>query len=192
MNREYRSQDQTATGNHVRGYLEDGYATIPVPPWKKNPNRPGWQNERWTPKDIPRHWDNGQGIGILWGEPSGGRIDLDCDWPEARAVASHLASQTRTFGRAGSPASHRIYRASSASTIPATKRYKVPGDGPERSVVELLSTGAQSLVPPRRTPGVVRRMRGNRAGRCGDHRPGGGHSNCRTAATQLSRQGGAP
>jgi putative DNA primase/helicase len=148
VNREYRSQDQTAIAEHARGYMEDGNAPIPVPMGEKNPNRPGWQNERWNPEDAPRLWNNGQGIGILWGEPSGGRIDIDCDWTEARAVAQHMAPPTRTFGRAGSPASHRIYRASSDSTIPATKRFKVPGDGPKRSVVELLSTGAQSLVPP--------------------------------------------
>jgi putative DNA primase/helicase len=144
----YPKQDQTATAEHARGYMEEGNATIPVPLGEKNPNRPNWQNERWTPEDAARLWNNGQGIGILWGEPSGGRIDIDCDWPEARAAAQHIAPPTRTFGRSGSPASHRIYRVSSASTIPATKRFKVPGDGPKRSVVELLSTGAQSLVPP--------------------------------------------
>jgi putative DNA primase/helicase len=127
-------------------YLRAGLVVIPVPAGSKNPNRPGWQDERWAVKDVPKLWDNGQGIGMLWGEPSHGQVDLDLDWPEAVAVARYLLPDTRTFGRPGAPASHRIYRAT--GTIPKTKRYKVPGQGEDRSVVELLSTGAQSLIPP--------------------------------------------
>jgi len=127
-------------------YMRAGLAAIPVPPKAKNPNRPGWQHERHTIEDIPNLWNNGQGIGLLWGEPSGGHVDVDLDWPEARSVASYLLPNTKTFGRGGSPHSHRVYR--TEGRIPRTKRYKLSGDGDDRSVVELLSTGTQSLVPP--------------------------------------------
>jgi P4 family phage/plasmid primase-like protien len=127
-------------------YISHGLAVIPVPMRQKNPNRPRWQTERWGLEDIPELWNNGQGVGVLWGEPSGGVVDVDCDWPEAIAVARHIMPETRTFGRPSAPSSHRVYRAVGA--IPKTKRYKIPGEGDTNSVVELLSTGTQSLVPP--------------------------------------------
>jgi putative DNA primase/helicase len=129
-------------------YIREGLAVIPVPAGEKNPNRPGWQKERWTLEDVPKLWNNGQGVGILWGEPSGGHVDVDCDWPEARVAAAVIAPATRTFGRKGAPWSHLSYRPSGGT--PKTTRYKVGGAslGDDRSVVELLSTGAQSLAPP--------------------------------------------
>jgi hypothetical protein len=54
----------------ARRYLEDGYVPIPVPPGSKHPNRPGWQDERYTLEDIPRCWSNGQNVGLLTGAPS--------------------------------------------------------------------------------------------------------------------------
>src|SRR5215204_5259479 len=126
--------------------LRAGLAVIPVPAGEKNPNRQGWQRERHSLEDIPHLWSNGQGVGILWGEPSGGRVDIDLDWPEARIAASYILPPTCTFGRPGAPESHRVYQVT--DTIPKTTRYKIGGDGDDRSVVEVLSTGAQSLVPP--------------------------------------------
>jgi P4 family phage/plasmid primase-like protien len=138
-----RSQD---TRQAAVRYLRNGLAVIPIPPGEKNPNRRGWQNERHTVEDVPRLWDDGQGVGVLWGEPSGGMVDVDLDWPEARIAAAHILPPTRTFGRASAPESHRVYRIT--GTIPKTKRYKIPGEGDDNSVVEILATGTQALVPP--------------------------------------------
>jgi hypothetical protein len=131
----------------ARRYLRAGLAVIPVAAGEKNPDRKGWQNERWSLQDVADLWDDGQGIGILWGEPSGERVDIDCDWREARAVAPYIAPPTRTFGRASAPAAHRVVRISDGAP-PKPRRYKIPGKGDDRCVVELLSTGTQSLVPP--------------------------------------------
>ena len=129
-------------------YMRSGLRVIPIPSAQKNPNRTGWQRERHAVEDVPRLWTNGQGIGVLWGEPSGGLVDVDLDWPEARIAARRILPETRAFGRPGAPESHRIFRV--ADTVPRTKRYKLGGGeaGEDRSVVEILSTGAQSLVPP--------------------------------------------
>jgi len=135
--------------------MRAGLAPIPVPPGEKNPNRPGWQNERWGIDDIPKQWNNGQGIGVLWGEPSGGRVDVDLDWPEARIAARYILPRTREFGREGAKESHRIYQV--VGKLPGIKRYKLSGEGDDRSVVELLSTGAQSLLPPSIHPSGERR-----------------------------------
>jgi hypothetical protein len=140
------NRQKSATQDAAERYMRAGLVVIPVPFGQKNPNRPGWQNEEHNPSDIPRLWSNGQGVGALWGKPSGGRVDVDLDWSEARIAARHILPPTRTFGRPGATHSHCIYRAIDA--IPKTKRYKVPGDRKERSVVELLSTGTQSLLPP--------------------------------------------
>jgi P4 family phage/plasmid primase-like protien len=137
----------TETQRGAAEAVQDGLAVIPVPPGEKNPNRPGWQNERWSFEDIPRLFNNGQGVGVLWGEPSGGVVDLDTDWREATGAARYIMPDTRTFGRPGAPESHRVYRVT-GTFLPQTKRYKIGGGGEERSVVELLSTGTQSLVPP--------------------------------------------
>ena len=138
--------ENTNTRDAAERYLRAGLAVIPVPAGEKNPNRRGWQNERHTVEDVPRLWTNGQGIGVLWGEPSGGLVDVDLDWREARVAARHILPATRTFGRPGAPESHRVYRVT--DTIPKSKKYKIGGDGPERCAVEVLSTGTQSLVPP--------------------------------------------
>src|SRR5829696_4701609 len=104
-------------------YLERGIAVIPIPAGEKNPNRRNWQAERWTVEDVPRLWTNGQGIGALWGEPSGGLVDVDLDWTEARAAARLLLPSTLAFGRGGAPSSHLIYR--TAGRTPKTRRYKI-------------------------------------------------------------------
>jgi hypothetical protein len=158
--KEYRNTGQNGSANPdtqraAAQYLRAGLAVIPVPAGEKNPNRPGWQHEQWTVEQVPELWTNGQGIGILWGEPSGGRVDVDLDWPEARAAAPYIMAGTRTFGRAGAPESHRIYRVK--DTVPNTKTYKLPGKGDDKCVIELLSTGRQSLVPPSLHPNGERR-----------------------------------
>lgn len=151
MSREYTTEGGEGRGNPdtqrvAAQYLRAGLMVIPVPAGEKNPNRPGWQRERHTIEDIPRLWTNGQGIGVLWGEPSGGVEDVDLDWPEARQAAKHILPATRTFGRPSASESHWLYRVTGA--IPKTKRFKIGGNGDDRSVVEVLSTGTQSLVPP--------------------------------------------
>src|SRR5829696_7829052 len=95
-----------------------GVAVIPIPPGQKNPNRPGWQTEHWGIDDIPNLWTNGQNIGVLLGAPSGGLVDVDLDWPEARIAARYILPPTRTSGRERCPDSHRWYR---PDPLPKTK-----------------------------------------------------------------------
>src|SRR5688572_29638266 len=72
----YRSNGESArdsayTRRAAAQYIRAGLAVIPVPAGEKNPNRLGWQKERHPVGDIDKLWNNGQGIGVLWGEPSG-------------------------------------------------------------------------------------------------------------------------
>jgi P4 family phage/plasmid primase-like protien len=134
------------TRKAAKQYMAAGLSPIPVPVGEKNPNRNGWQNERHDSEDVEHLWNNGQGVGILWGEPSDDLIDIDCDWPESEIAARYILPRKRTFGRPSSPESHYLVRI--VGELPKTRRFKIPGEGDDNCVVELLSTGTQSLVPP--------------------------------------------
>ena len=129
-------------------YLSQGWMPIPVPPRSKNPNRKGWQNEKYSQDDLPRAFANGANIGLLLGEPSGGLVDIDLDCDEARNLAEPLLPNTdMTGGRASTPHSHRWYI---CNPPPKTTNFLDPSTpNDERAmIVELRSTGGQTLVPP--------------------------------------------
>jgi putative DNA primase/helicase len=139
------AKGKTETQRAAVRYMRRGLAVLPVPAGSKNPNRKNWQAERWAEGDIPRLWRNGVNIGVMLGEPSGGLVDVDLDWPEARIAARYILPETLTSGREGCPEGHRWYY---ADPLPSTKAYKLPGKGDDKCVVELRSTGAQTLVAP--------------------------------------------
>ena len=98
----------TGTQKAAAGYMRSGAAVIPIPAGSKNPGRDDWQSLRITAEDIPNYWTNGQGIGLLTGEPSGWLVDVDLDFAEAvkiagrflprRSRAAERAARTRTGG----------------------------------------------------------------------------------------------
>ena len=137
----------------VIDYLSRGWMPIPIPQGSKNPNRKGWQKERWGIDDLPRCFNNGQNVGLLLGEPSNGLVDVDLDSPEARSIAeSVLPSTNMISGRAGSPFSHRWYI---CNPLLPTTRFLDPSLAKTDSramLVEVRSTGAQTLVPPSTHP----------------------------------------
>ena len=104
-----------------------------------------WLNLRLTPEDIPDYWDNGQNIGLLCGELSGWRVDVDLDVPEGVSIAGRFLVPTLTSGRRNKPHSHWWYLAPGAKT---TKFKDVDGT----MLLELRSTGCQTLVEPSRHP----------------------------------------
>jgi len=127
------------------GYIAHGYAPIPIPADSKNPNRPDWQGERHTSEDVPRCWTNGQNVGVLTGEPSGWRVDVDLDSDEAVRIAGRFLPPTLTSGRESRPHSHWWYVSQGARS----QDWKAP-DGDK--LVELRSTGRQTLVWPSTHP----------------------------------------
>src|SRR5215218_208148 len=122
-----------------------GVAVIPVPARKKNPGRPGWETLRITEEEIPDHWTNGQNVGLLCGDPSGGRVDVDLDAGEAVKVAFRFLPATLTSGRKSRPHSHCWYVARDAESAD----WK---DSDGKKLVELRSTGRQTLVAPSTHP----------------------------------------
>lgn len=130
------------TQAYARRYIELGYTPIPVPPREKNPNRRGWQDERWTTEDVPHCWSNGQGIGLLTGEPSGWLVDVDLDVPEAISVAGRFLEPTRTSGHSEILNSHWWYFAEGTES-----QDFLDIDG-KKKLVELRAGGRQTLVAP--------------------------------------------
>jgi hypothetical protein len=122
-------------------------ANISITPLEgKEPVLSDWPNVEVRRDQLSRYFDNGRNIGVKLGEPSGGLIDVDQDRPEAIAVGRYLLRQTKTSGRADKPHGHSWYRVT--GELPETRKYELPGKGPGRMVVELRSTGAQTLAPP--------------------------------------------
>ena len=127
----------SGTASHQKAaarYIDQGIAVIPVPHGEKNPNRRGWQNERWGLEDVARQWTNGQNVSVLLGSPSGDLIDVDLDVPELPEMAGKFLPPTRTSGRTSAKGSHHWYRCGgvrhhSFNDIDGTRLLEVRGDG---------------------------------------------------------------
>lgn len=90
-------------------------------------------------------------VGLLMGLHSNGCVDVDLDTPEAVVLApTFLPGTDAVFGRSSRPRSHRLYRVE--GDVP-TRRFQDP-DG--KTLLELRSTGTQTIVPPSVHPGGER------------------------------------
>ena len=127
-------------------YARKGYRPIPVPHREKNPGIKGWESLRIGESDVRRYFNGkAQNVGILLGEPSQGLTDVDLDCDEARQLAPHVLPKTPCiFGRPGNPQSHWIYV---ADPLVETAKY-LETDKSRKMLVELRSTGAQTIFPP--------------------------------------------
>jgi putative DNA primase/helicase len=166
----------TDTRAIVTRYIERGLAPIPVPAGSKNPNRRGWQNEQWTVEDVPHQWTNGQNVGLLTGEPSDWLVTVDLDVPEATKIAGRFLKPTLTSGRESTPHSHWWYRAPGAKT----EKWK---DLDGETLLELRSTGCQTLVEPSVHPDNGERYRWHRNGEAEKDDPNALSQACRQLAT---------
>lgn len=126
-----------------------GFRPIPVPRGSKAPILKDWQNLRLTEEDLPRYFEADVNLGLLLGEPSDGLVDIDMDCIEAvRAAMQLLPPTSMRHGRPSNPSSHRWYLSDESEVI-STRRYV---DLAGHTLVELRSTGAQTIVPPSTHP----------------------------------------
>ncbi len=133
----------------AKRYTERGWRVVPMPSGRKGPVIEEWQLLRLTEEELPQHFSNGENIGVLTGEPSGGLVDVDLDSPEARALAKEFLPKTDLrHGRPSSPDSHSWYR---ADPIPSTEKFRDPtvgsGDDYKAMLVELRANGCQTVLP---------------------------------------------
>lgn len=131
----------------ARWYLARGYAPIPVPAGSKIPVLKGWTDLRLADADLPQHFNGTGNIGVLLGEPSGWLVDVDLDCEEAVALAPEFLPPTGAkSGRPGKRASHWWYVCEGAKT----RKHQDPAS--KKMIVELRSTGAQTVVGPSMHP----------------------------------------
>ncbi|GJQ28384.1 MAG: hypothetical protein HBSAPP03_02680 [Phycisphaerae bacterium] len=131
----------------ARWYRSRGYAPIPVPAGSKVPVLKGWTDLRLAESDLHLHFDGTGNIGVLLGEPSGWLVDVDLDCEEAVALAPAFLPPTGAkSGRPGKPASHWWYICEGART----RKHQDPAS--KKMIVELRSTGAQTVVGPSMHP----------------------------------------
>lgn len=117
-----------------------GISFVPVEANTKRPSRGDWANpEKLFPPDAFKPGDN---IGGRWGEASKGLIDIDCDSDYARRIVEHLIRKGPRYGRSSNRASHYLMHSPGART----KQFVNPVS--KEMVIEIRSTGSQSLLPP--------------------------------------------
>jgi P4 family phage/plasmid primase-like protien len=152
----------------ARRYRQRLYAPIPVPAGAKNPGFSGWQKLTLAEEDLEKRFPAGVNVGLLAGASSDGLVDVDLDAPEAVTAAPVFLPRTgMVHGRPGKLRSHWWYRVMPA---PKTRKWQDPRvnhAGPAHDnghvedkdanarvdmLVELRSTGAQTIVPPSRHP----------------------------------------
>ncbi len=143
----------TAVLEEARRQTQAGRHVVPIPGGRKGPNQEGWQNLRLKLEELPLHFNNGQNLGLLTGEPSDGLVDVDLDAEEAVRLADEfLPSTGMEHGRPGKRRSHRWFL---SPEITKTDKFQDPtkSSKDKRSmIVELRSTGVQTVIPPSRHP----------------------------------------
>ncbi len=124
-------------------YQEQGLAVIDLPIGSKNPNRAGWQNEKLTEEDIKHRFSEPKNIGVLLGEPSSSRVDIDIDIPSLGLVAHLLLPKTDfVFGRESKPMSHWEYDI--VGDLPKSETFVDPET--KQMIVEVRASG-QTVYP---------------------------------------------
>lgn len=122
-------------------WLERGVKPIPIRPRGKRPKQNSWPNLRITKSNASEYFKRGDNVGGLWGKPSKWIVDVDLDDDDAADFAQFLLPPTIIFGRGNRPDTHFLYRSRNAET----RKWKGPGG---KMLVELRSTGTQTVLPP--------------------------------------------
>ena len=135
--------DPTQTAEY---WLEKKVYTIPLRSREKRPKNKDWPHLRLVHDDLQNGaFKIGDNIGALWGKASDHATDVDLDMDEAIWVAKHILPTTFIYGRTDKEFSHYIYRAPGC----ITRKWQTAELG---TIVEIRSTGAQSVIPPSRHP----------------------------------------
>lgn len=136
--------NQLNTLEAARQYVKLGWRVVPIPRGCKGPIMQGWQHLRLAHADLPREVDPDGNVGLILGEPSGWLVDVDLDSEQAREFAREFLPATVVTGREGNPGSHWWYICEGAVTTKFT--------GDDGMIVEIRSTGAQTVVGPSTHP----------------------------------------
>jgi hypothetical protein len=132
----------------AKAYFELGLRIVPIPKGEKAPRLKDWPNLRIPKDDIGSRFGADSNIGVLLGEPSGHLVDVDLDCREAVALAPRLLPPTSAiFGRRSKRDSHWLYVLDQAPV-----KTIALADDKSGTLVELRSTGGQTVFPPSQHP----------------------------------------
>lgn len=138
----------------AREAVQRGFTPVPLKAGTKSPSVPGWAQltrDRYQSRPVEEEFPAGAGIGLVLGEPSGGLVDIDLDHPEIARIARLIFPPTAMrHGRDGFALSHLWYRVTDTPP-PKTVQWLDPtitGTGDKRVILELRTTGGQTMIPP--------------------------------------------
>ena len=101
----------------TRELIVRGNSCVPVPPGQKGAVINGWQDLSISTDQVDSYFGPHSNILRRNGKPSGGRVDVDCDWATAVIGADHFLPLTAWIhGHSANPASHRTYICLDAET----------------------------------------------------------------------------
>ena len=128
----------------ARDYSQRGWHPVPLPPKEKRPVHKDWPSRDFATEGLAQHFSGDGNIGLKCGIPSGGLVDVDIDDECALRIANVFLPKTgMRHGRHGNPNSHRWFKVNDDPG--KTQQFEDP-DG--AMLIELRSTGGQTLVPP--------------------------------------------
>jgi hypothetical protein len=124
-------------------------------PGTKIPEQDGWQQFAQRPwEEISGAFMPFHNIGVMLGAVSGGLVDVDLDWPEARLLAAETSLKSLwSFGRQGQTPGHYIARCDDHTRITKLQFTKDEGallgiaEDDKLAVAELRGNG-QTMFPP--------------------------------------------
>lgn len=126
----------------ARDYIAQGWSVVPITKGKKKATS-SFNKKTYT----PHNFEPDDNIAGKCGGPSGWRVDVDCDAPEAVEAARHLLPETGlVHGRPGKPDSHYWFLADGAKTSQFTD--VKDASGASQMIVEIRSTGGYTVLPP--------------------------------------------
>jgi len=123
----------------LQALIDQGWALIPVKGGSKRPEATDWTVRTFGVSDFAPD-DN---VGVKLGTVSNGLVDVDCDTNDAAALALELLPVTLMHGRASRPNSHYWYYCD-----PVPESTQVWKDLKNSTLLELRSTGGQTVIPP--------------------------------------------
>src|SRR5215208_4852842 len=111
---ELDEQERNNNLAYAAAYARMGLAVVPNE--DKRPLLKAWPSKILAEDELPRHFDNGQNVGLVNGEASGSLVAVDMDVPEALKIADRFLEETLRSGREITPGAHAWYRSRGAKT----------------------------------------------------------------------------
>lgn len=137
--------DENIVAQAARKLLERGWHCIPLHAQDKKPVGDNWNKRIIEADDIASAFAPDRNLGLLLGEPSDWIVDIDCDIEEAVVAGGYLMPNTGlSFGRKSIGRAHLLYRCPGIQTA----KFKDPTKDKNAMILEIRSTGSQTMIPP--------------------------------------------